>query len=161
MIKHKLIMPLLLLISTQAIASLPCPTCSSKGYMFSLMEETLISQQGEKGSTPQKIPESSPLHGKIKENAERNSLFEGNIVNQMYRKGSQDKSVSNGLPSYAPKKDEILKATNAPSQYTAPQAGIIYFSQDRGNANLRGTFDTTMALNSKLQLQQQIRNSRR
>jgi hypothetical protein len=53
MIKRALILSLLM-ISGQAIASTPCPTCK-KSYVASSLEEALVSQQKAKGGKFKKI----------------------------------------------------------------------------------------------------------
>jgi deoxycytidylate deaminase len=62
MIRHTLVMSLLL-VSTQAIATTPCPTCK-KGYVASSLEEVLIAQQKAKGSDLKKTPKGSSIPGK-------------------------------------------------------------------------------------------------
>jgi|GEM_PF-2579120 len=139
----------LIFASQQAFASLPCPTCP-KGYAISSTEEVLLSQRQEKNSTSKEISKDSTPQHRIKENAQEKSLPRENIVNQVNTRGSQDRLGSKGLPSYAPKRDEILEIANAFSKSKLPQAGAIHLSQNQGNSNLRETFDKNMVMGSQL-----------
>ncbi len=153
MIKQTLVLSLLLT-SVQAMASTPCPTCK-KGYVASSLEEVLIARQKAKGLDLKTILEDSS----ISQDKKGESALEKLPITHRVNQGQKNTYQPHTSRSRAPKRDEILGAIDASPK--SPPAGSIYFSQDQGNKNLRGTFDRTMAFGMQQQLQQHIRNLRR
>ena len=117
MIKHALAMSFVL-ISAQAIASTPCPTCK-KGYVASSLEEALVAQQKEKGAGLKKTSlDSSFSQPKTGENAHPKSPVEI-LVNQGRRndRDAQAKPTPYALRSLAPKRDKTLGTTQCHDRF--------------------------------------------
>lgn len=126
----------LLLISAQAIASTPCPTCK-KGYVASSLEEVLIARQKAKGLDLKKTPD-----------GKKSTQEKSHVTNIIMNRAPRDAFRSPVPSSYFSKRNEILGTIDAspPSQ-----TGGIYPSLKRDNQNLRGTFDRTMTFGMQQQ----------